>query len=236
MFGWNAEPEIDLEKAKKEVANSDTLHLKQFGEESVQVMLKYYYAPDGSTDPEKTCTFEYVQDTEGIALSRGVVPSSDWNALRAVMPIKASKEKLAQVILDAKRLTELDDMVEHCEVIYEVEGTKTSVRYVTAKAVFPTTARDFLVVTSCEDLPDGSTVIATRSIKLDAIPESGNFVRANTQISGYIIKETSPGECEVTLICHIDLGGYLPATIINLVGVSAPVKLLQNLQKMSEEA
>jgi len=131
-------------------------------------------------------------------------------------------------------MSTFDEMTDNCRVIEDVcPATKTSVRYVQAKPVFPTSARDFLVVTA-EERMDDMIVIATRSIHHHAVPEQKGYVRAKTHISGYIIRKVSPTTCEVTLVVHMDLGGYMPAPVINFLGTSAPIKLLKKLRSLCE--
>ncbi|OQR88663.1 hypothetical protein THRCLA_10174 [Thraustotheca clavata] len=194
------------------------------GEESIRDLLGKY---DGS---DKNTEWSFVRDEEGVAVYRGVVNDSAWNCIKAVMTVECSAEDLAKQLNDPDQMSHFDEMTDNCRVIELLNPTGTSsIRYVQAKPVFPTTARDFLVVTT-EQREEDVIVIGTKSIKHDAVPEDDAFVRAHTHVSGYIIRSMDEDRCQVTLIVHMDLCGYIPAYVINLLSVSSPVKLLHRLQ------
>jgi hypothetical protein len=114
---------------------------------------------------------------------------------------------------------------------------RTAVRRVKAKGVWPTDPRDFLFVTSWQALSDGSFVIVSRSVSDDICGQKKGYVRGFVQVSGYHIQQTGnpedgSGVCTVTLLAHTELGGSLPATVINLLSVSAPLKIMQSIEKL----
>lgn len=113
----------------------------------------------------------------------------------------------------------------------------TAVRRMKAKGVWPTDPRDFIVCTTFQDLPDGSVIIVSRSTSDELCPAKKGFVRGFVQVSGYWI-QPQPAEngCKVTLLAHTELGGNLPATVINLLFVSAPLKIMQGIEKHTATA
>ncbi|KAH9154009.1 hypothetical protein AeRB84_003833 [Aphanomyces euteiches] len=213
--------------------NLDTRHVSavpehvSHGSESVRILL------DKASPTCEDTTWTEVKTVDEITVYRGIVAGSDWNAVKAQGRIPCSGDFLADKLQDAAEMTTFDDMTATCKVIQVVDAaTKTSIRYVQAKPVFPTSARDFLVVTSEKRLNDGTIAIASRSITHESTPEDKHFVRAHTHVSGYIIRPLGEDECEVTLIVHMDLGGMLPAVVINILAVDSPVKLLKRFREL----
>ncbi|EQC37535.1 hypothetical protein SDRG_05136 [Saprolegnia diclina VS20] len=184
-------------------------------------------AKDSGAD--KSTSWSHVKDTDGVSIDRGVVDGSAWNAIKATTTVDCAADDLAAKLSDASQMHIFDEMTDNCRVIEALKDS-TSIRYVQAKPVFPTTARDFLVVTSQQHLDDGSIVIGTKSVEHDSVPVDKHFVRAHTHVSGYIVRPLTPTSCSVTLIVHMDLGGYMPAAVINLLSVSSPIKLMKRLR------
>ncbi|OQR93554.1 hypothetical protein THRCLA_08426 [Thraustotheca clavata] len=193
------------------------------GHKSIEELL----AKDNNTDEHTT--WGEAKMSHGVKVSKGVVAGNPWNCIKATAVVECSAKFLADKLNDPNEMSTFDEMTDNCRVI-EVNGV-TSVRYVQAKPVFPTTARDFLVVTAMEERGD-VIAIGTKSIKHPAVPEDPLFVRALTHVSGYIIRPLGEHKCEVTLIVHMDLGGHMPPAVINLLSSSSPVKLLQHFQHL----
>lgn len=167
-----------------------------------------------------------------------------WNAIKAVTVIKASLKNLMNLLLSDARMGEYDEMFDRHEPIHV--SNSANIRRVLYKGVWPTTPRDFIICTTHEMQPDGSVLIATISAPDSLSPINKDYVRGNVQISGYHlqpysaqhalsmdgIKNIGPGECKVTLIAHTELGGSLPASIINCLSTNAPVKILTQVTEI----
>jgi hypothetical protein len=126
----------------------------------------------------------------------------------------------------------------------------TVVRRLCFKEVWPTAPRDFVVCASWRQLAGGCIQIVSRSIPNDLCPQEKPYVRGFLQVSGYLLEPydaakpvevglacapsgvLSPGECKVTLLNHTELGGTLPASVINVLSTNAPVKILTSLSSL----
>ncbi len=122
--------------------------------------------------------------------------------------------------------------------------SRTAIRRMCFKAIWPTAPRDFIVCTTWKELENGSVVICTMSVSNDIYPPKEGYVRGNVIISGYYIRPNqdqnpvtmeSTGNLDVTLCLHTDLGGTLPAGIINLLATSAPIKMLTTIDQISRQ-
>eukprot|EP01035_Chromulina_nebulosa_P024607 gene24607-32049_t len=139
-------------------------------------------------------------------------------------------------------------------MILKVDG-ETSIRRVCFKGIWPTAPRDFVLCTTWQLQNDGSILIATMSADDSLFAQQKGYVRANIQISGYCIQPyssdapvsvdlhgnvngpptttlLSPGEFKVTLVAHTELGGSLPASVINMLSTQAPVKMLTAISEI----
>jgi hypothetical protein len=113
---------------------------------------------------------------------------------------------------------------------------KSSVRRLCFKAVWPTAPRDFVLCTTWEEQADGSIIVASQAVSEDICPAQKGFVRGTINVSGFhIIPHTSsraseynlqPGECMLWLTAHSNLGGSLPASLINMLATQAPLKMM----------
>uniref|UniRef100_K3WTW3 START domain-containing protein n=1 Tax=Globisporangium ultimum (strain ATCC 200006 / CBS 805.95 / DAOM BR144) TaxID=431595 RepID=K3WTW3_GLOUD len=215
-------------KAYKSIADVD---FHAFGEENVQILLNRHSGQD------KVTTWQLVDtQTEGDGkVWKGEVKGSSWSPFRASRRISADKVTIQNALLDPEVLLKLDDMTESMQVLKSVgKDGEMSLRHMVSKGAFPIAAREFVFITYVTTLPDGRLIIASRSIPLEGVQAVNGTVRATNLISGYIIQEAVDANgkpcCDVTLLAHADLSGYIPATVVNMLGTSATVKILANLE------
>lgn len=208
----------------------DDVDLAAFADKSVETLLGRY------TGADKVTTWEVVSDADGVKIWRGDVQGDSWNAFRCARRITTDKATIVKALLDIDLTMELDEMMESAEEIKAAEDGRISMRQVASKGVFPISGREFVIITTARDLPDGRVAIATRSADIDEVLPYEGYVRATNHISGYIIEECKDAQgnvyCEVTLLAHADLGGFIPAQIVNLLGTSSTVKVLEKLQAL----
>lgn len=105
----------------------------------------------------------------------------------------------------------------------------------TYKGVWPTQPRDFVICTSWSTLENGSVAITTMSVPDEMCPPREGYVRGAVNISGYMIVPLPAGGLSVTLCLHTDLGGSLPAGIINMLATSAPIKMLTTINQIARQ-
>ena len=114
--------------------------------------------------------------------------------------------------------------------------------------MWPTAPRDFLCCTTWDELEDGSLLICTRSVPNEVLEVEESYVRGEIIISGYWIQpcknlkkddayfNESSYACKVTLIAHTDLGGSMPAWLINLLSAETPLKLLIKIRGIFDKS
>lgn len=175
-----------------------------------------------------------------------MLPGNCWQAVKSVTSFQASKEEILELLLNDNRICEFDEIFDTFSLVAKVDD-KTSIRRMVFKAIWPTSPRDFLVcTTSIPNLPDGTAMIASRSAS-DALqaPVAG-FVRGFIQVTGYYIEpyetlsdqaklevpQLQPGGCKSTFIVHTELGGTLPSSVINMLSVNAPLKMMSTIDHL----
>ena len=96
--------------------------------------------------------------------------------------------KMLDVFAMIQRRTELEDNMTHFDILVKAVPD-TFYDRVRLKAIFPVTARESVNATHFRILPDGSLVL----ISFNVLPEQKGYVRANTQIVGYILRPVAGG-------------------------------------------
>ena len=199
-----------------------------------RVILKTYI---GITNEPNEYNLNWVEKNngKGVTVSTSVVNGSTWQAIRAETVITSTKEKIKDLLLDDTKFGAYDDMFDFCQFIIRIDE-RTVIRRVAFKAIWPTSPRDFIVLTTWTDLPDGSILVSSKSAGNDVGAEEKGFVRGNILCSGYHIRpytdgtsDIKPGQCKVTLSAHSDLGGSLPSSIINMLATAAPIKIMSSI-------
>jgi hypothetical protein len=232
LFGYGETPAAEEQEVKPEAPafpTADDVDFEAYGKENIQILLNRH------TGDDKVTTWEIVDDAEGVQIWRGAVEDCDWCPFRAACRIDVDKRLIEQILLDPNRTLELDEMMDGVVTLRDMgESNHLAFRQITSKGQFPIYGREFLVVTYATTLEDGRVVIATRSVDVADVAPLEGYVRANNYISGYIIEEFKEDDgkayCVVTLLAHADLAGYIPPSIINMLGTSSTVKVLENLE------
>jgi hypothetical protein len=77
------------------------------------------------------------------------------------------------------------------------------------------------------------------------------FVRGFIQTTGYFVQpydtltesertemapHLKPGGCKVTFVVHSELGGSMPASVVNMLAVSAPIKMMSAIDHIVTKA
>lgn len=189
--------------------------------------------------PVEGLVFNWVlRSTKGnITVHSSDVPDSTWQATKTDCIIKASKHRICQLITDDTRTCEYDDGVDGYEMLQRVDP-QTAIRHYKFKPIWPTAPRDAAMVTTWEELENGSILISTVSMPDDYCPPVQNFVRLKLLSSGALLRpidEKHGGGTAVTFITHADLGGSVPSFIINMLGTGAPIKNMTNVQRICEK-
>eukprot|EP00916_Digyalum_oweni_P024241 GHVL01040073.1.p1 GENE.GHVL01040073.1~~GHVL01040073.1.p1 ORF type:complete len:174 (+),score=35.99 GHVL01040073.1:401-922(+) len=105
-----------------------------------------------------------------------------------------------------------------CEIIYSM-----------IKAPFPIANRDFVQYRRYE-YNNNIHMILHRSAYYEGMPINKNIIRADTIISGYIIREVSKSSCSLFILAQTDIKGMIPKAIVNTAAVRSPMQWVTNIK------
>lgn len=132
---------------------------------------------------------------------------------------------------DSLTRKEWDDMVDDIRIL-EIIDRMTRVEYVRAKPVFPTAARDVVLLSHLAAYPkewngDGepaSFMHVTKSVPHHAAPNPRGVVRMSTSVAGRIFTRLPNGGTRSLQIADLNPGGSVPNWVINFVASKAVPK------------
>ena len=175
------------------------------------------------------------------------VTGNAWNAVSCSTRIDADKTTIFDLLFDDSRAPEFDDMFDFITPLVKVDQ-HTAIRRVCCKPIWPTAPRDLLVCTTKAEVGDGSEIICSRFAPDEILGKQKGYVRAIILISGYWIQplaclsrndplydEGNDRACKLTLAIHSDLGGYLPASLMNYVTTDTPLKTMSLIRQVAQK-
>ena len=201
----------------------------------IEAMLLARIEVDEKGVAQEALDWELAKESKGVTVHTAAVQGSEWRCLRGVTLIKAQPKVVCDCLMSHGDLQKADDMLENVRTVERVHAM-AEVRWMRFSAVWPTAARDFCVFSSASVRGDGAYIVATRSVEQGACPPPGNAVRAAIILSGYLLRPANDGAwTELTLFSHIDFKGNIPSFVMNQLASAAPVKLLNNVNKIAIE-
>lgn len=123
--------------------------------------------------------------------------------------------------------------------LVEVIDDYCTVSYERYHPIFPTSARDFVVLNSVVKRPDGSYLRSAVSVEHPDCPETSGVVRANLLFACFLVTPNAvTGNCDVQYTLYVDLKGSIPAWIVARVATDQPLSLagLREYIMKNEEA
>lgn len=151
--------------------------------------------------------------------------------IKAFCDIEYSAETVYKAIWDTAIRTEWDKLFHEFRLI-EV-NPEYEVLYYMIKTPFGITRRDWLQRRiEIRNYPEPNTIILHFiSIDHPKMPPKKGIIRAETVISGYIIRPMTQRTCKVTIISQNDIKGLIPTSLVNKVASKAPADWVTNMKK-----
>lgn len=129
-------------------------------------------------------------------------------------------------IVDPEMRPSWDTNFSHFSLLPAQEG---EVLYCTLNAPFGVTPRDFLQYRRCI-VEDETVTILMRSAVHAEKPVAPGFIRAETYISGYVLRQRG-ADAQLFLMTQTDIKGLIPKWIVNTMAAKAPAQWIENLAK-----
>lgn len=98
-------------------------------------------------------------------------------------------------------------------------------------APFPVSPRDFVTIGAERLEEDGTLIAGVQSIVREDLPERRGYVRGELRSSGFVIKPIPPEpgidypRCAVYYLATVDVKGWLPTWVVNLVNAQQPLNI-----------
>ena len=165
-----------------------------------------------------------------IETSSGSSASSPPVLVRAYAKIpNTTMENVFYHISDTVQRTEWDTTFADFSLIPEGRSPSCDILYCMLNSPFGVTPRDFLQYRRTIVKTDSITLLM-RSAEHPAKPSVSGCIRAETYISGYVIRQ-SPSGCDLFLMSQTDIKGLIPKWIVNMMAAKAPAQWVNNLAR-----
>jgi len=86
-------------------------------------------------------------------------------------------------------------------------------------------SRDFIIDLFVKRFDDGSIVILGKTPEKEEVPPVDGTVRGKAINSGYMFIPNGDGSTTVTYIMQLEMGGWLPNSVVNMAMVDEPLCL-----------
>jgi len=113
--------------------------------------------------------------------------------------------------------------------VVQMLNSNNEIGYYSAKVPTPVTNRDFVTHRKWRGRPEaGEWIIFNNSVEHKGAPHKKGFVRANSILTGYVIKRVGSG-CSMLYLTQSDPCGWIPGWLVNSLTSSLAPKLLGRL-------
>ena len=213
------ESEEEKEEIKEEEEEEEE---EELGLDVVRDLIKIFEQPDED--------FKIVKKNKKITLGKITNKESPVVLVRAKAWIDADPDLIFTLLHDIKIRDNWDNVICDLEIIDTYDDT-TDVLYSRFKASMGATDRDFVQIRKVTKNKYGyDSIIAMRSIEHKRRPPMKKRIRANTMISGYIVKQEGD-KCLLGIISQTDIKGMVPRFIINALAPRKPQEWVRKLEK-----
>ncbi|KAJ3364944.1 hypothetical protein GGF32_000601 [Allomyces javanicus] len=124
---------------------------------------------------------------------------------------------------DIEKRPEWDDMTEGASIIEQLSPT-TRVQHIKIKAIWPTSARDLLLLSHWRRLSPSTLLACTTSVDHANVPEAPGVVRMWAECAGQLCERVVVNGVEKTRVLQIadgDPKGWVPKSILTMVATKA---------------
>ena len=226
-------------------ADTQTAELQQRIDTAINDFIAELKKPAAETDWEKCGS------TDRVTVWRKFEEDSGLYKLKIVGKINVPLQVVHDCLFDHKLRLAWDSVLDS---IKEIETTPngSSILHITARSPPMTMVanRDFVHIRTTRDTPhttnkgETAKVIVDVSVDHPQAPEVEGVVRATTLLSGGILESTlipnmaTKGLDNGTtyyMISHVDLKGYIPKTIVNMVAATTTLSWFESLAAACEK-
>lgn len=184
--------------------------------------------------PEGEDNWELGKEKNGISVYTRVMEGSKLKEYMAVCEVDATPEQLVAILYDIDNYVNWMASVKEAELL-EKDGENVFYVYSEVKVPFPFDNRDQVTKSVIVDDPDSDKKIIEVEIVPDYRPEKKGVVRIPFGEGNWEFIPLENGKTKVNHRFGADPGGSIPAWVVNMFLVDAPVKTMEGLKEQVAE-
>ncbi|CAG9321279.1 unnamed protein product [Blepharisma stoltei] len=175
--------------------------------------------------------WRHVVNKPGTHCYQKKVSDSPICMIKAFCEVDYSAETVYRAIWDTSIRTQWDKLFHEFKVIDKTPDYE--VLYYMIKAPFGLTRRDWLQRRiEIRNYPEPNTIMLHFiSMEHPMMPPRKGVIRAETLISGYVIRPVTQRSCKVTIITQNDVKGLIPTFLVNKFAAKAPADWCTNMRR-----
>jgi len=174
--------------------------------------------------------WDIVKEENGITVSRKTVENSQLYCFKMEGTIDAPAKYVFDLLVDVSKRKLIDPNVVEYSLKKQISPEVQIVYQAQQSLAMMVTARDVSIARLIRKEAEDLYVVAARSVTTDLIPPNDNYVRAEVQVSGWLIQATGPNSCKTTACLQVDAKGWTPGFVINAVGPEGSATTFNNLR------
>ncbi|MBU1171591.1 MAG: START domain-containing protein [Proteobacteria bacterium] len=180
-------------------------------------------------------SWEFVKDDEGISTYSRDVEGSDYKSYKSVTTVTANMAQVGAVFRDILAYTKWMANVSQAKILKKYNANDMDLYFV-LNFPWPTSDRDTVLASrTVVDKNTGMVDIHTEDYVDSTVPEKDGLVRIPKLVQIFTMTYLDGNHTEVTYSIHMEAGGSLPVTAVEMDLKKAPFKSLRNLKKIVQE-
>jgi len=184
----------------------------------------------GSTIDLASQSWEFVKEQDGIKLFTRKENNSALKSFKGVMDVKASLEKVTNIIGNVNNHDWWDENLREIKVL-SYEKDKYFQYYLIYHVPWPFTDRDLCVEANVLIDPLSGKRTITATPLTNVIPEKPDLIRIKKYWQRWTIQPMDNGMIRLTLEGFVDPAGNVPSWLYNMVIVETPLKVMRRVKK-----
>ncbi len=174
--------------------------------------------------------WKLLKDKNGIKCYGRPLDFSDFNSFKGVTEVEADFESVIAVFNDFNNFTSWMLMVDHIEMLKQKNENEAWVYYIN-RPFWPVRPRDCTGILKWFYNPKEGTVILRLKNNKDYVPLNEEFIRIQIMMGYYRLTPKPNGKVEIVSEVIVDVGGFVPAWILNWYSKQIPYITFTKLKK-----
>ena len=172
------------------------------------------------------------KERDGVQISTRAVDGWSIREIRGTLRIPGRLSSVVATLCDIDATAELNDLTSEAKIVQRDSDTRYRL-YTALKLTWPVSDRDIVEQRQIMQDPVTQVVTIDDTAAADTVPPRKSYVRMERSHQVWTLTP-SGGEVAVEMRALTDPNGPIPAAIINLMAVDAPMKTLGKLRQLAQ--